>query len=120
MGGFKYDWRCPNCGTTLKLKMRATQTKRKCPHCGSAITPAEIDKQATLQAIGGFIASLCLFAVIFFCCKGCPKDSSPETREPAATAVPAPPATVTPAADNSAVNAPAGTSNLTQPVTPID
>ena len=45
MGGQRYDYRCPNCGTQLELRMRVTQTKRKCPHCGSPITPEEIDRQ---------------------------------------------------------------------------
>jgi predicted RNA-binding Zn-ribbon protein involved in translation (DUF1610 family) len=45
MAGYKYFWQCPSCSTSLELKMRVTQTKRKCPHCGHAITPEEIDRQ---------------------------------------------------------------------------
>lgn len=45
MSGYKYFWTCPNCGTSLQLKMRVTQTKRKCPHCGILVTPQEIDRQ---------------------------------------------------------------------------
>jgi predicted RNA-binding Zn-ribbon protein involved in translation (DUF1610 family) len=45
MAGYKYFWKCPSCGTELQLKMRVTQTKRKCPHCGELVTPQEIDRQ---------------------------------------------------------------------------
>jgi hypothetical protein len=42
---YKYHWACPKCATRLELKMRVTQTKRKCPHCGHPITPEDIDLQ---------------------------------------------------------------------------
>jgi predicted RNA-binding Zn-ribbon protein involved in translation (DUF1610 family) len=45
MAGYKYLWKCPSCGTELQLRMRVTQTKRKCPHCGVLVTPQEIDRQ---------------------------------------------------------------------------
>ena len=47
---YKYEYRCPECGTQLELKMRVTQTRRKCPHCGTPITPQEIDLQAAERA----------------------------------------------------------------------
>ncbi len=59
MAGFKYDWKCPSCGTALQLKMRVTQTKRKCPHCGHPITPEEIDRQGAWKGIG------CLAILVF-------------------------------------------------------
>ena len=43
---YKYEYCCPICGTCLELKMRVTQTKRRCPQCGTPITPEEIDRQA--------------------------------------------------------------------------
>ncbi len=55
MSGYKYDWTCPNCGTYLQLKMRVTQTKRKCPHCGFRVTPEEIDRQAWYRGVGCLI-----------------------------------------------------------------
>ena len=91
MAGYKYNWKCPNCGTDLQLKMRATQTKRKCPHCGTPVTPEEIDNQANLNAIGGLIGSLLLIGVILLCCKGCPPNSNqPQPNPPTATPIPTP------------------------------
>lgn len=49
MAKYKYEYQCPSCGTQLELKMRVTQTKRKCPHCGTPITPEEIDSQKAVQ-----------------------------------------------------------------------
>jgi predicted RNA-binding Zn-ribbon protein involved in translation (DUF1610 family) len=45
MAKYKYEWRCPTCGTQLELKMRITQTKRRCPQCATLVTPEEIDRQ---------------------------------------------------------------------------
>jgi DNA-directed RNA polymerase subunit RPC12/RpoP len=45
MAKYKYHYECPQCGTQLELKMRVTQTKRRCPRCGTPITPEEIDQQ---------------------------------------------------------------------------
>ena len=59
MAGYKYDWKCPSCGTSLQLKMRVTQTKRKCPHCGHPVTPEEIDRQGAWKGIG------CLAILVF-------------------------------------------------------
>jgi hypothetical protein len=52
MAGYKYHYRCPNCGTQLQLKMRVTQTKRRCPHCATPITPQEIDRQKVAGQVG--------------------------------------------------------------------
>lgn len=52
MSGYKYFWTCPNCSTSLQLKMRVTQTTRKCPHCGFVVTPEEIDRQNLYSVIG--------------------------------------------------------------------
>lgn len=49
MAKYKYEYRCPRCGTQLVLKMRTTLTKRRCPHCGLPITPDEIDRQARVR-----------------------------------------------------------------------
>ena len=40
-----FSYTCPDCGTQLRLRMRVTQTKRRCPHCGTPVTPAVIDQQ---------------------------------------------------------------------------
>lgn len=64
MAGYKYDWTCPNCGTYLQLKMRVTQTRRKCPQCGFVVTPEEIDRQKWY----GAIASLIIVGAIWLCC----------------------------------------------------
>ncbi|MBX3268328.1 MAG: hypothetical protein KF831_16635 [Acidobacteria bacterium] len=61
MAGYKYFWTCPNCGTSLELKMRVTQTRRKCPHCGFLVTPEEIDNQAWWQRLG------CLLLLFLLC-----------------------------------------------------
>jgi hypothetical protein len=50
MGGYKCEYQCPSCGTALELRMRVTQTKRKCPHCGTPITPEEIDRQGEARS----------------------------------------------------------------------
>jgi putative FmdB family regulatory protein len=42
---YKYEYKCPDCGTEIELKMRTTQTKRRCPHCGKEVLTSEIDKQ---------------------------------------------------------------------------
>ena len=39
----RYYWICPQCGTKLSLNKRVTQTKRRCPHCGTPITVVDID-----------------------------------------------------------------------------
>jgi HEAT repeat protein/DNA-directed RNA polymerase subunit RPC12/RpoP len=41
----KYQYRCPNCGTEVELRMRVTQTKRRCSYCNIPITTEEIDRQ---------------------------------------------------------------------------
>jgi uncharacterized protein (DUF983 family) len=46
----KYEYECPHCSTRLDLRMRVTQTKRKCPQCGTAITTNEIDRQTVERA----------------------------------------------------------------------
>jgi hypothetical protein len=50
MAKYQYFWKCPTCGTELELKMRVTQTRRKCPHCGAQVTTDEIDRQTELRA----------------------------------------------------------------------
>lgn len=103
MAGYKYQWKCPNCGTSIQLKMRVTQTKRKCPHCGTLVTSEEIDKQASMNAVGGLIASLTIVAAILLCCKGCPDNSA---RSPHESSTPAPTVSETTisTATNSAMN----------------
>ena len=64
MAGYKYFWTCPNCRTTLQLKMRVTQTTRKCPQCGFVVTPEEIDRQKWY----GAIASLIIVGFIWLLC----------------------------------------------------
>lgn len=64
MGGYKYFWTCPNCGTSLQLKMRVTQTTRKCPQCGFVVTPEEIDRQKWY----GAVASLIIVGLIWLLC----------------------------------------------------
>jgi len=67
---YKYEYRCPECGTQLELKMRVTQTRRKCPHCGKPITPQEIDRQAAekqWQQIMGYLGCLGLLVVLAAC-----------------------------------------------------
>src|SRR5438270_13910527 len=46
VGGYKYYYQCPTCGTPFELKMRVTLTKRRCSYCGTPIVPQEIDRQA--------------------------------------------------------------------------
>lgn len=61
----KYDYSCPKCGTTLELRKRVTLNQRTCPHCGTPITVAEIDRQkrqATLFGCAG------VSLLILFCC----------------------------------------------------
>lgn len=41
-----YTWCCPDCGEVHNLRMRVTQTKRKCGNCDLPITTEEIDRQA--------------------------------------------------------------------------
>ena len=43
--GYRYHYRCPQCGTVLHLRMRVTVRQRRCPHCGVAVTCDEIDRQ---------------------------------------------------------------------------
>ena len=52
MAKYKYEYLCPVCFTQLELKMRVTQTKRKCPQCGTLITPEEIDRQRMRKMMG--------------------------------------------------------------------
>jgi DNA-directed RNA polymerase subunit RPC12/RpoP len=46
MAKYKIDYRCPSCGTEVELRKRVTLTRRRCSHCGTPITPQEIDRQA--------------------------------------------------------------------------
>jgi hypothetical protein len=64
MAGYKYFWTCPACGTELQLKMRVTQTKRKCPHCGFQVTPEEIDRQNRVSPIPMAIIGI---GLLFMC-----------------------------------------------------
>lgn len=43
--GRTFPFHCPDCGTTVKLRQRVTQTKRTCPGCGFQITVKAIDRQ---------------------------------------------------------------------------
>ena len=71
MAGYKYEWQCPNCGTQLQLKMRVTQTKRKCPHCATPVTPQEIDRQTAEKQrsieLGGTLIMLFLLLIVLAC-----------------------------------------------------
>jgi uncharacterized Zn finger protein len=71
MAGYKYFWRCPNCGTSLELKMRVTQTKRKCPECGTLVTPEEIDRQREAMQTTMTIVLIALFFVAILLCNQC-------------------------------------------------
>jgi hypothetical protein len=64
--GYRYAWTCPKCHTRLDLHKRVTQTKRRCPHCGTPITPEEIDRQAKANAIGCVIGCLIGGPIIIF------------------------------------------------------
>ncbi len=97
MAGYKFGWKCPNCGTELQLKMRETQTKRKCPHCGKTVTPVEIDRQTAekkkAELMINLIMGVIVLGVIFFCCKGgqwtLNRESTP-TPSPTASAIQVP------------------------------
>jgi len=68
MAKYKYAYRCPDCGTQLELKMRVTQTKRRCPQWGTPIVPSEIDRQQAesfLVGLVGFV-SLVVGGFLFF------------------------------------------------------
>jgi phage terminase large subunit GpA-like protein len=71
MAGYKYEWQCPNCGTQLQLKMRVTQTKRKCPHCATLVTPQEIDRQTAEKTrsvqMGGLLVMIFILFVLVAC-----------------------------------------------------
>jgi putative FmdB family regulatory protein len=75
MAKYKYEYRCPKCGTQLEFKMRVTQTKRKCPHCGEPITPEEIDRQAAkqfvLKCIGLVVTAVLVIGICGGICGGC-------------------------------------------------
>jgi hypothetical protein len=51
--------------------MRVTLTKRRCPQCGTPITPEEIDRQAAERArnaafdLGFLVGVILLFILIF-------------------------------------------------------
>ena len=97
MAGYKYDWKCPSCGTRLQLKMRVTQTKRKCPHCGHPVTPEEIDRQGAWKGIG--CLAILIFMAIMCGYTTCQMNreldttstpsSTPKATQPAAAQVPA-------------------------------
>ncbi len=46
----KYHWTCPMCNTSLELRQRVTLTKRRCPECGTSITPEAIISAAERAA----------------------------------------------------------------------
>jgi predicted RNA-binding Zn-ribbon protein involved in translation (DUF1610 family) len=76
VAGFKYEYTCPNCGSYLVLKMRVTITRRRCPECGTPITPHEIDIQRERQKLiemlgkgcGCLVAIVMLVVPVLFCC----------------------------------------------------
>lgn len=109
MAGYKYDWKCPNCGTQLQLKMRVTQTKRKCPHCGNPVTAEDIDFQAKWNKIGGLIGSFAIVGAILFCCKGCPS-STDQSRPKSVAPASSPTITQTPISTNPVADQPSTTS----------
>jgi hypothetical protein len=50
--------------------MRVTQTKRKCPHCGTLVTPQDIDrytaeKKRQVAEVGGIVVWAILFIMLF-------------------------------------------------------
>ena len=71
MAGYKYEWQCPNCGTQLQLKMRVTQTKRKCLHCATLVTPQEIDRQTAEKTrsvqMGGLLVMIFILFILVAC-----------------------------------------------------
>lgn len=64
MAGYKYEYRCPQCGTQLVFKMRVTLTKRRCPQCGMLITPEEIDYQKLGRQVQSWAVFLSLIAAV--------------------------------------------------------
>lgn len=60
MAGYRYEYRCPNCGTQLQLRMRVTQTRRRCPECGHPVTPQEIDRQRVEGCLFGAVGVIAI------------------------------------------------------------
>ena len=62
-----YHYKCSHCGTRSNFRMRATPIGRHCPHCGTEITPVEIERQRLMRRIWGVIVLLAftIFGVCF-------------------------------------------------------
>lgn len=114
MAGYKYDWKCPSCGTTLQLKMRVTQTKRKCPQCGHPVTPEEIDRQAALWTSlwGGGCLIIVVIAAALCGYTRCQMNRAMETT-PTQTSTPKP-------SPRATAELPATTRSETPPPPPVD
>ena len=56
--GYRYHYRCPQCGTVLHLRMRVTVRQRRCPHCGVAVTCDEIDRQTIDESLPPLLGTL--------------------------------------------------------------
>jgi uncharacterized protein (DUF983 family) len=82
MAKFRYGWRCPKCGTSVKFYTRAAETKRRCSRCGTPVAPEEIDSQRSeirrrrivflglCSIVGGVM--FVLFAIGYFAGQGNP------------------------------------------------